>query len=298
MAKEVYKIPADLDASYGDTEIVLSNKDGMSLRPLPVRMILAYVGSALLLLFIMMKTFIGTSSLLIIIPFIIGWIGLTILLCTSDKTKRMNMSLVPTLTRYVAKHNRHVITRTNSNATPFFQICGIVNIRDNGMIEWSDGTFGFMYRVTGTASVLLFDSDRDMILDRVDMFYRKLEENVEMGFITTKEAQKVYRQVANLSRMYNALDVDDADLRECMNEQYNILTNYVGKSFRSIHQYMYLKANNEEMLLRAKNILQGEVEGSQLMIKQCVPLYREDIHEVFRTVYQQQDLLFVDGKEA
>lgn len=298
MAKDSYKIPADLDASYGDTEIVLSSKDGMSMRPLPVRVILGYVGSLLLLMFILMKTFIGRGGLLVIIPFILAWAGLTVLLCSYDKTKRMNISLISTVMRYISKQHRHVNTRTHSNATPFFQISGIAGIRDNGMIEWSDGSYGFMYRVTGSASVLLFEGDRNIILDRVDAFYRKLETNVEVGYITTKEAQKVYRQIAHLKRLYDAMDTDDADLKACAEEQFEILNDYVGRSFRSIHQYMYLKAYNEEALMAAKNALQSEVENSSYMIKQCVALYRDDIHTVLGTIYQDVDRFGMDSKKG
>lgn len=290
MAKEAYKIPADLNTSYSDTEIVLSSKDGISLRPMPVKVLLGYVGSVLILMYIYLKTFIGQSPWYIMIPFGIVWAGLTILLMTFDKTKRMNISLIPTVSRYISKAHRNVNTRTSSNATPFYQICGINQIRDNGMIEWSDGTYGYMYRVTGSASILLFEGDRNAIIDRVDMFYRKLDTSVEVGYITMKEAQKVYRQIASLKKFYDNLDTTDPDLLACAEEQFRTLSDYVGKSFRSIHQYMYLKANSEESLMQAKNVLQSEVENSAYMIKQCVPLYREDIHEVLRAVYQQQVL--------
>lgn len=295
MAKDSYKIPADLNTSYSDTEIVLSSKDGMSMRPMPVKVLLGYVASVLLLMYILLKTFIGQSPWYIMVPFIIVWVALTILLMSFDKTKRMNASLIPTVSRYMSKAHRHVSTRTSSNATPFYQICGINKIRDNGMIEWSDGTYGFMYRVTGSASILLFEGDRNAIIDRVDMFYRKLDTSIEVGYITMKEAQKVYRQIANLKKLYDKLDTTDPDLLACAEEQYKVLADYVGKSFRSIHQYMYLKANNEESLMQAKNVLQSEVENSSYMIKQCVALYREDIHEVLRAVYQQQ--VFFDPRD-
>jgi len=288
MAKEYYKIPADLDTNYGDMEIVISAKSDMQLRPMPVKMILGYVFSALALFFVLMKTFMGHAPLLVIIGFVITWVALTMLLFGIDKTKRMKMSLIPSFFQYIQKGSRKVITRTTSNATSFYQIAGINAVRENGMIEWSDNSVGFMYRVTGSASVLLFEGDRNAILDRVDAFYRKIDPKVEIGFITTKEAQKVHRQIANLSRMYNKMECDDPELKECAEEQFRILSEYVGKSFRSIHQYMFLKADNEELLMAAKNVLQSEIENSAYMIKQCVALYRDDICEVFREIYQQQ----------
>ena len=48
---------------------------------------------------------------------------------------------------------------------------------------------------------------------------------------------------------------------------------------------MIIKGDNKEALMRAKNVLQSEVENSSLMIKQCVPLYYDDIVEILKLIY-------------
>ena len=41
--KNTYKIPASLDSSYLDMEIAVQNKNGVGLRPLPVRVLLVWL---------------------------------------------------------------------------------------------------------------------------------------------------------------------------------------------------------------------------------------------------------------
>ena len=192
------------------------------------------------------------------------------------------------------KKSRHVYTRNHNDAGPFWSIVGIESISDDGLIQYSDGTCGYIYRVVGSASVLLFESDKEAILNRVDNFFKKWELGCEIEFITTKEAQKVNRQLYNLRRRYTSLRGDDADLIAIAELQADVLREFVGNDFKSIHQYMVLKASSETSLVSANRILQNEVESSALMFKQCVCLdSREDCYEFLASIFRKGD--FVNG---
>lgn len=286
MAKQSYRIPTDLNASYGDMEIAIQTQDGMGVRPLPIKVIMTYVGSVVLCFYVCSHTIVSSGSTLQIILFVVLWILATLFLARFDKTKRMSMELIPVLLNYIPSAHRKVSTSESSNVGPFLGMVGIESInRKTGLVSYLDGTYGYWYRVVGSASILLFDDDRDMILNRVDTFYQKLSPECEVTFITTKSAQKIYKQVANLVRKYKALGVRDGDLTFLLNEQLGVLKDYVGGSFKSIHQYMIVKGDNKEALMQAKNVLQAEVENSSLMIKQCVPLYYDDIVEIVKLIY-------------
>lgn len=290
MAKSVYKIPADLDAHYGDMEIALQNNDGMGVKPLPIKVIMTYIISLVACFYVVFRTVISAGSLLQKILFVIVWIIATVFFAKFDTTKRMQIELIPTFLNYVPYHNRHVDVSKESSVDTMMGLVGIESIDNKtGLVSYADGTYGYFYRVVGSASILLFDDDRDMILNRVDSFYRKLGIDCECLFITTKSAQKIYKQVANLVRKYKALDVRDSDLIFLMNEQMNVLKNHVGGDFKSIHQYMALKADNKEALLACKSVLQSEIENSTLMIKQCTPLYYDDIVELLRSIFQGEE---------
>lgn len=290
MAKDVYKIPDTLDKSMGDMQISLQSADGVGVKPMPIKIILMWVCSVILWFLCVAKTFIGSGGIAAIVIFTALWFGMTALLLARDKTGVPQAALVVSMLNYLPKSMRYAITRNNAPAKDFYQIAGIEDIDgEKGLITFSDGTYGYMYRVVGTGSVLLFDEDRKAILDRVDSFYRKMKPEYEMIFITSKEAQKVYRQVAAMKRRYDSLAPDDDELRALADTEYRVLKNYVGGSFRSIHQYLILKADNAEALIVAKNMLQSEVENSTMMFKQCTALFGDDIYEVLRTIYKGKE---------
>lgn len=289
-AKDSYHIPYGLDQSYLDMTISLNSKDGSVGKVLPAMVVVSYILSFLICMACITKTFIGTmSNGAQKIIFIFLWVALTIVLTSFDGTRRMNVQRIMSLLNYLPKSARHVYTRASRDATPFYNIVGIKAIEDDGLVIYEDGTYGYWYRVVGSASILLFESDRDMIITRVDNFYRKWECDSEITFLTAKEAQKVYRQVANLSRRYENLKNDDADLRNLAEEQFHILRDYVGKEFKSIHQYMLVRSKNKEALRVATSIVQTEVENSSLMIKQCVPLEKVDVEPLLASIYQKGD---------
>jgi hypothetical protein len=108
-------------------------------------------------------------------------------------------------------------------------------------------------------------------------------------YITSKESQKVYRQVARLQKRYDALGPEDDELRALCEAQFDILKNGIGQQYRSIHQYMILKAEDTEALVSAKNILEGEVENSNMMFKQCTALFGTDITDVLAKIYKGKE---------
>lgn len=289
MAKEAYKIPADMDQTYLDMELAIQGKDGIGLKPLPIKTILSWIASILLCFWICTKTVIANGGLWIIL-FVIFWGSLTYFLLSTDKTKRMQIQDIAAAVNYIPKMSRRLLTRSTSNAAEFYRLLGIDSINDEtGLIAFNDGTFGFVMSVVGSASILLFDEDRTAILNRVDNFYRKMNTDYQVIYITSKEAQRVYHQIANLQKRFNTLNNNDPDLRACAEEQYSMLKDVVGKEYKSIHQYMIIKAENREVLQAARNVIRSEAENSTLMFKKLTWLYNKDEKELMR--------LIVSGRE-
>ena len=56
MAKQYYKIPASLNENYLNMEIALQNKQGVGLKPLPVRVILVWLIGLLVTFFLVSNT--------------------------------------------------------------------------------------------------------------------------------------------------------------------------------------------------------------------------------------------------
>lgn len=288
--KESYKIPASLDESYLNMEITLKNKDGIGLKPLPVRVVLIWVASILGMCFLVLNSSspIAQAGGFVRFLFAVLWILFSILMTRVDDARQMRIELVPSLMNYLPKGNRNVYTRRSNSPGPFYGIVGIEDIdEDTGIVRYMDGTYGYWYSVVGSASILLFPEDRSSILSKVDDFYKKLQTDCEIIFVTTKEPQKVIRQQAHLTAQYNNLGYTDPDIDKLYKEQFNILKDYVGKEFKSLHQYMILKGDTREALSVTNNIIKSECENSKLVFKECMPLYREDIEGVLRTIYAE-----------
>lgn len=288
MAKMSYKVPTSLNRSLLDHEITLS-KGGWAAKPSPIKQLFFFGGGLLALLWVTTQTFISSAGPVFITLFVIWGLAAIVYFGGMTKTKELRAMNVPALLAYLPRKARTVYTRRSSDPSDFYSIVGIDGIDDDGRIHFSDGSEGQVYLVVGSASYLLFDEDRIAILDRVDAFWRKIDTTCEWAFITTKEPQRIYHQVANLEARNQALEIRDPDLIELQNEQYDILTQHVGGKFTSIHQYLLLKGKSADALRRAHMVLQAEVEGSALMIKEATVLDKEETESMLRVFYQGID---------
>lgn len=285
MAKPTYAVPASIDRSFLDHEITLSG-GGINFRPSPIKQLLFFAAGLLFILWMVSQSWISKAGLGLQVVFVIWALIVVVYLGGLTRTRELRIKTVPALLAYVPRQARHVITRRTANPSGFYSITGIDDIEDDGRIHFADGSLGQSYLVVGSASYLLFDQDRIDILNRVDAFWRKTEPTAEFIVITTKEPQRIYHQISSLERRNRSLEPRDPDLLELQNEQYDILTQFVGGKFTSIHQYIVLKAKSLDALRRAHNVLQAEVEGSSLMVKEATMLDREETYQMFGVFYQ------------
>lgn len=287
MAKERYIVPVSLDRTILDHELTLSS-NAMRLKPLPMKVIFAYIGSVTVLMWLLTGTPLKGASFGYLVLISVWWIAATAYFAAYSKTKEMRGEMIMALIDYLPKTARKVLTRSDSSPGQFHSIVGIKDVDEKtGFITYADGMVGQAYVVVGSASCLLFDQDRDAILNRNDRFYRKLEPGVEWVFITTKEPQRVHTQIATLEKRNRRLSpkARDPELVALMDEQYQSLKSYVGASFFSIHQYLILIARNEEDLRKAHNLLDSEAGDSSLMFKEVTMLTYDETMDLLRTHY-------------
>ena len=92
-----------------------------------------------------------------------------------------------------------------------------------------------------------------------------------------------------MEKRYHALDNDDPDLLAMADTSFRILRDDVGFRYKSIHQYLILKAKGDESLQVAKNVLQSEVEGSGMVFKRCARLNYDDIIGVLKSIFKGKE---------
>ena len=273
--KKSYKIPASLDTSYMDMVITIRNDDGLGLKPLPIKQIAFIVAVIFSGFFLQQKTFIGQAGTGASIAFLVIYIGTGVYLGFMDSSHVLRFEMVPAMLSYLQPDHRKVFKVPIS----FYNIADVDDKK--GIIQYADGTVGYAYSVVGSASILLFDSDRDAILNRVDSFWQKQIPGVEYMFVTVKQPQNV-RSQREFIRTY---DMSDRDLKALARQQDIELRDYVGKEFKSIHQDLFVKASNKEVLRSTYGHLLSEVENSSYMIKRCVQLSDSTVADIINTIF-------------
>lgn len=274
-----YKIPIGFDQSHLDMEIKIVNSP--QAKPISVKFILFGLASVLSLFVVMSDSLVQYGTIGQKVIFGIMWFIMTGLLISIDSTKRMGFQLIPVAVSYMSKNNRRLVTRKSSNANEFLKLARVTDINDEGVISFSDGTYGLVYSVVGSASALLFSNDIDSIVNRVDSFYRKISPDCEIQYTTLKESQNMEVQLESLARKRNKLRSKDPDLQGLLDEQKHILSNHVGGSYKSLRQYMLAKGDNMEALMQIRSTITMETNASALMLRQALQLEKDEIVDLF-----------------
>lgn len=287
--KNSYKIATSLDRSYLDVEVALQAKSGVGLRPMPLLTIVIWIGAIFGGFILVANADLPLSRLPLWgkILFMAALLAFTLFATSRDGGNQTRFLALRNMAAYMfTKKTRLVKTRSTDPATQFARIVGIKDINEKtGLVTYTDGTVAYFYRITGNASNLLFDSDKEAILTRTDNFYRKMPEFIRMEYVTVKESQKVDLQKANMKRLFQSRDNRDRDIEHIMKLSYKMLDEYVGGEFRSIHQYLILFAGAKEYADKAHAILSNETHSSSLMFSAMEPLYKDDVLRLLRTIY-------------
>lgn len=296
MAKKSYHWRYSLDASRLDVSLAFKSSNGVGIRPVPVRLVLAVIASGLLCFWIVQVSPLMSMGPAWVAGFVLFWIVASCVLLKPDKSGHLAFEQLPVLVDYAPKSARRVYTRSTSPAWGALNVIGVASVDpDSGMITFSDDSVGYLYRVVGSASTLLFESDRNAIIDRVDAFYRSMKCDYEFTFITTREAQKVKRQVAAMDKRIAMLERDPElkELAELARSERDVLAKKIGREFKSMHQYLLIRSQTVEGLQMGRSMFQSEVESSQYMFKRAQALFDADdegnmtweLTDVLRSIY-------------
>ncbi len=287
MAKDVYKIPTSLDASYVDLEFNLQTKDGVGFKkPVNGKSIILGLLVIIAWFYFMFKTPVGSSGFFVGAGFTIVWLLFGVLMVKTDKTARHGFEQVLSMINYLQPSGRRADVRLFDRLGSIQSITGIEDVDpEDGMIHFLDGTVGRLYDVVGTASVLMFDQDKAMILRKVDNFYRKLPVGVEIMFDTVKESQRTDIQSQAAIRGYRNLNKKSPGLQRLYKERHDILKDGVGERFKSIHQYAIIKAPKDESLSEGESLMISDAENEGLMFKRVESLGYDDTMRYFKQLF-------------
>lgn len=283
-----YHIPTSLDVNMMSKTITLFKNQSA---PIKASLLFEGLGAFLSVCWFLSLPIIKSGSFMVKMTMAACFAGLFYLIFVPDATGIIKADMVPAAINYFFKPiNRKIVVRQNRPANGMMILSDIDYIEDHtGLIHFLDGTVGFAYSVVGNASRLLFDQDQELILERVDRWYRKMGQNYEFIYITDREAQSVTNQINSLKERYAKLDVDDDDLNAIANMNYRFLDRVVGSTFKSVNQYLIIKADNGESLMRAKATLINEVADSALVFNRCEALMKPQIEKLLGKIFQGRE---------
>lgn len=285
MVKSTYKIPVSIDRSRLDHKITLQAFQLKS-RPLAIKVILYWVGFVFVTAWIVMQSPLSAAPWLVLVVLVIWMLIAAAVLGKQTKTGDMKFMQLPALLEYIPIRQRRVMTRLGSKPYGFLSIVGIKDVEASGIIRYVNGDVGQLYSVVGSASALLFEVDRNAIIRRVDNFYQKIDCGASWCYLTTKESQRVFQQIAAIEHQNRALRYRDPELLALEQEKLDVLVNDVGGHFSSLHQYLLVRAPSMKELQAAHRVLRAERENSSLMFRRCELLNGADGLDVLRSVYQ------------
>lgn len=293
--KDSYKVPTSLDAKWFDAEISLQSQDGFGLKPTPIKVFVFVFVGFLFNYWLVMYTFLSDGTFLEKIALFLVGMALTFYLSMFDKTRRMFVQLLAPAFNYLFGKFRTIETRRVDKGNGFLNLLGIkvdengnFMISQDGEVVFSNGDYGQFYRIVGNASILIFESDEHNILDRADLFYRKMDTNVEYLFISTKEAQKADSQIEYTKKLHQRyLDEGryDKDLELLFEERLGILQGFEHETFNTVHQYMLVVAPNKERLRMATQTVELEYAQSSLFIRYLARLDKTHVLDLLRMIF-------------
>jgi hypothetical protein len=285
LAKSSYKIPVSIDRSRLDHKITLQAFQLKS-KPLSIKIILYWVLFVFVTAWVVLQSPLSAAPWIVLV-FLVIWMTVTAaVLGKQTKTGDMKFMQLPALLEYIPTRKRKVMTRTNSKPYGFLSIVGIKDVEASGIIRYVNGDVAQLYSIVGSASALLFEGDRNAIIRRVDNFHQKIDSGPSWCYMTTKESQRVFQQIAAIEHQNRELRHRDPELLALEQEKLDVLVNDVGGQFSSLHQYLLVRATSMKELKAAHRVLRAERENSSLMFRRCELLNGPDGLEVLRSVYQ------------
>lgn len=287
-----YTIPVSLERSVLNMKLDLSTGD-IRIPAFPIKSILMVVGGLGAMVWVGVTTSVVTdASVWLQVLYYLFFSVVVLYLATFDRAGDMRLEQVLTLFTYLPAASRRLVTRGNVPAKQFadFLFMDVSEgepVSEDGVIYFKDGRVGRSYLVVGSASLLLFLKDKQAILQNVNSFWQAADSEDEYLMLTTKEPQRVHHQIAHLEELSRNLVHDEPDLRDLLDEEYAIQRDFVGKRFKSIHQYLVLMAPNIESLRSAEDSLMSvAADPSDSFLKACIPLSRQEFVESFSALYR------------
>lgn len=289
-----YKIPFTLEVSLFDSKTELKSKNGFGIdKEISIRSMIVFGGATVLLWYIVNRPlFLQNGSKFGTILFTIGFYFLIYLMLRELPIPGLyGFNMIPAMFNYISK-KRHKADRISTAVFGEYDrvamFTGMVEPDwENGLLNFINGDVGRMYHITGEASRNIFDDDRERTINQFANLLRNLENEVAHSIITTVSGQNTQAQIEYLFEL-KVTEVD-RKLVEMIDKDIDTLKNHVEGRYKTLHQYMVIRAADTDLLESAQKIVQQFASTSNVIDRFKPPTAEEQI-EIFKVLYQGMNL--------
>lgn len=259
--KDIYKIPYTLKVSKLDMPISLRVGMVGPKKPVPFKVLLTLFVTVILWFTIVYFMFKSEFGLLSIITFTIAYIILSILALKKQPNGLMGYRwFKPTFEYIVRRKDRFIQTRGTASDREVLKLQWSIPVEaieeKSGLIHYTNGDVGVVLDVIGNGSRALFTQEKEEIIMAFDRVLRQLDLNVSLTIESKQSRQDCSEQIANLEELRRKNTSPTID--GIISEKLDILENEIQTKFKSTHQYIHLRAPDEDRLNTTLQLLKQQ----------------------------------------
>lgn len=188
VAKKSYRIPYSLNVTRLQASVILTGSKGQGPFKRPVKLITVILLALLALvipMFVYMNTGVSEGSFIGKAVLFIGWMMFVLMLVIPQENGEEGYKMIwPTIGYWFDTHNKIISTRGDASVTEVSDILQLRKIDNNGVITFVNGWVGQIYEVDGHASNMLFENEREYVIDSFERWLSLLPPNVSVSIPT------------------------------------------------------------------------------------------------------------------
>ncbi|WP_341775912.1 hypothetical protein [Staphylococcus hyicus] len=284
--KPIYKIPMTLKLNWWDTPISLKQGSVGLSKPITFEVIVVACVSFLAWISIVYNMLTNYFGLFYTFIFTISYIMLLALCLKRDRHGSKGYKSFMPIYRYWANYNNRLIsTRSSAKSREVEKLKLVIPIENidekTGKVEFVDGSVGVVIDIIGNGSRALFVEEKEKIISSFDTFLRQIDLNVSVMVESKQARQDCTEQIFNHENLKNKNT--NVEIDQLINSRIDILKNDIETQFKSTHQYIHLRAPDEDRLntvLEALHRQRGEG-----MLRYVEVVSGENIYTRYRDFY-------------
>lgn len=288
MHRSTYTIRTSLNDSWWDL-VINPSSNGIK-RDITLRTFACIILASIVYIFLITKPTLLHAGLLSQVLFSISYFWIILWFVTPSKTQILGTHYVVVMFNYLFSGvSKHIVTRSNSKAMPVYTLFGIKEIQNDGQILYANDEVGVCLDVAGNASVLMFNEDKEAILDHTSKFFSNLPINSTIILDTSTSPQKIDKQMKAKESQKNNMVLKNSNLSKLIDLQ-NTMLDFVSTHNNTLHQFLWIRSSDIEEIKKVKEQLSMHARSANGYVSEYRQLKQEELIEYLSNVYSDKEI--------